>query len=245
MNLILSRPLGFTELNGKPKCVICLEVLSEESMKKNKLQKHLSSNHPGCIDKQIEFFERKLNSLKSQKGIMTTFTGVNKPAVYSSYVASSHIAKQKKPYTIGQNLIMPVAKEIGEIMIGEKERKLLDPIPLSASTVKRRILDIFNDILEQTVSQVNASPFYAIQLDESTNIAGLLQLLVFVQFVNGGEVVEDLLFCNTLKLHCRGEDIFNSLDGFFRNNSLSWENCAGICTDVAAACTGINSGVVK
>ena len=89
--------LGFTELNGRPKCVICLKVVSEESMKKNKLQRHLSSNHPGCIDKPIEFFERNLNSLKSQKDIMTIFTGVNKPAVYSSYVASYHIAKQKKP----------------------------------------------------------------------------------------------------------------------------------------------------
>ena len=58
--------LGFTELKlGKPKCVICLKVLSEESMKKNKLRRHLSSNHPGCIDKPIEFFEQKLNSLKS------------------------------------------------------------------------------------------------------------------------------------------------------------------------------------
>ena len=143
-------------------------------------------------------------------------------------MASYHIAKQKKPHTIGQNLIMPVAKEIVEIMIGEKERKLLDPIPLSASTVKRRISDMFNDVLEQTVSQVNASPFHAIQLDESTDIAGLPQFLVFVRFVNGVEVVEDLLFCDTLKLHCRGEDIFNYLDGSFRDNSLSWENCAGI-----------------
>ena len=176
---------------------------------------------------------------------MTTFTGANKPAVYSSYVASYHNAKQKKLHTIGQNVIMPVAKEIVEIMIGEKERKLLNRIPLSASTVKRRISDMSNDVLKQTVSQVNASPFYAIQLDKSIDIAGLPQLLAFVRFVNGGEVVEDLLFCNALKLHCRGEDIFNTLDEFFCDNSLSWENCAGICTDGAAACTGINSGVVK
>ena len=87
---------------------------------------------------------------------------------------------------------------------------------------------MFNYVLEQTVSQVNASPFYVIQLDESTDIAGLPQLLVFVRFVNGGAVVENLLFCNILKLHCIGEDIFNNLDGSFRDNSLSWENCAGI-----------------
>ena len=52
--------LGFTELNGKPKCVICLKTLSEELMKKNKLQLHLITNHPGCIHKPVEFFERKL-----------------------------------------------------------------------------------------------------------------------------------------------------------------------------------------
>ena len=46
-------------------------------------------------------------------------------------------------------------------------------------------------------------------------------------------------------MHTRGEDIFKSIDGFFNENSISWDKCAGICTDGAAACTGINSGVVE
>ena len=46
-------------------------------------------------------------------------------------------------------------------------------------------------------------------------------------------------------VHARGEDIFKIIDGFFHDNSISWDKCAGICTDGAAACTGINSGVVK
>ena len=59
--------LGFTELNGKPKCVICLKTLSEESMKKNKLQHHLITNHPGCIDKPVEFFSVNCNQLHHRK----------------------------------------------------------------------------------------------------------------------------------------------------------------------------------
>ena len=55
--------LGFTELNGKPKWVICSKILSEESMKKNKLQHHLTANHPGCVNKPVHFFERKLKSI--------------------------------------------------------------------------------------------------------------------------------------------------------------------------------------
>ena len=41
--------LGFTELDGKPKCVVCLKVLSAESMKKNKLQRHLEKNHANYV----------------------------------------------------------------------------------------------------------------------------------------------------------------------------------------------------
>ena len=63
--------LGFTKLKGKSKRVICLNILFEESMKKNKLQWHLTRNYRGCIDKPIEFFEQKLYSLIPQKGIMS------------------------------------------------------------------------------------------------------------------------------------------------------------------------------
>ena len=53
---------------------------------------------------------------------MTTFTGVNKSAVYSSHVASYQIAKQKKPHSIGEKLLMPVMKDVIKIMIEEKEK---------------------------------------------------------------------------------------------------------------------------
>lgn len=95
------------------------------------------------------------------------------------------------------------------------------------------------------VSHVNASPFCAIQLDESTDIAHLPQLSVFIRYICNGEVSEELLFCKTLKLHTRGEDVFQVIDEFIKDNDISWKKCAGICTDGAAACTGINSGVVK
>ena len=55
--------LGFIELNGKPKWIICSKILSEKSMEKNKLQQRLSTNHPGCVNKPAHFFERKLQSI--------------------------------------------------------------------------------------------------------------------------------------------------------------------------------------
>ena len=122
--------LGFTELDGKPKCVVCLKVLSAESMKENKLQRHLKTNHSNCADKDVEFFQHKLKSIQGQKNVMKAFTSENKLAVYSSYVASYQIAKQKKAHTIGEDLIMPDMKEVVKIMIGEKESKKLDAVSI-------------------------------------------------------------------------------------------------------------------
>ena len=54
---------------------------------------------------------------------------------------------------------MPAMKDVVKIMIGEWESKILDSVSLSATTVKRRILDMSHDVLEQIIGHVNTSPF--------------------------------------------------------------------------------------
>ena len=164
--------LGFTEENGKPKCVVCEKILFKELMKRNKLLRHLESNYPGCVDKPLEYFQRKLEALSAQAKVMKVFTTVNKSAVYASYIASYEIAKQKKVHTIGEKLILPVMKKVVKIMIRKKESEKSNALSLSNNTVKRRIEDMSGDVLNQIVNQAKASPFYAIQLDESTDVAG-------------------------------------------------------------------------
>ena len=78
---------------------------------------------------------------------MTKFTTGNKLAVYSLYIASYQNGKQKKAHTIGENLLTPVMKDI-KIMIVEKENKKLNSVSLSNSTVKRRKVDMSDDVLE-------------------------------------------------------------------------------------------------
>ena len=111
---------------------------------------------------------------------MKAFTTVNKSAVYASYLASYEIAKQKKAHTIGEKLILPVMKEVVKVMIGHRESEKLNSISLSDNTVKQRIEDMSSDVLNQIVKQAKASPFYAIQLDESTDVASQPQLSVFI-----------------------------------------------------------------
>ena len=82
------------------------------------------------------------------------------------------------------------------------------------------------------------------ELDESTDIAGLLQLSPFIRYISNGKVLVEFPFCIGSTLY-RGDDIFKIFDGFFNDNSLCWDKCAVICTDGEAACTGINSGAIK
>jgi hypothetical protein len=50
------------------------------------------------------------------------------------------------------------------------------------------------DVLKQLLLCIQPSELYALQLDESTDVAGLAQLLVYVSYVYGGSIKEDILF---------------------------------------------------
>ncbi|KAI6651106.1 Zinc finger BED domain-containing protein 5-like [Oopsacas minuta] len=122
---------------------------------------------------------------------MASFTGVNKAAVHASYVASHHIAKNKRSHSIGENLILPLTKQVVEIMLGQTQSKKLNVLSLSNDTVQKRIIDMSEDVLEQILQQLNDSVYYAIQLYESTEIASMPQLSVFIRYVSDCETIEN------------------------------------------------------
>ena len=102
--------IQFTNLDGKPQCVICAATLFEESMKPNKLKRHLQSHHSEYAAKPCDFFIEKLESLEKKKGCMKSFTTTNQSFVKASFVVTLHIARKMKPHTIGEELLLPVMK---------------------------------------------------------------------------------------------------------------------------------------
>lgn len=58
------------------------------------------------------------------------------------------IANAKKPHTIAdEDLVMPCAKDMVRLMIGEEYVKKLYPVSVSNNTVKRKIEDMSSNIL--------------------------------------------------------------------------------------------------
>ena len=140
-------------------CVICGERLSNEAMKPSKLLRHLETKHPGLKDKPPEYFERKNQEHEGQKKLLAATTSINTNALRASYLVANRIAKAKKPFTIGEELILPSTKDICHELLGEAAVKKIAQVPLSTSTVTRRIEEIAEDIEKQLLERINTSPW--------------------------------------------------------------------------------------
>ena len=71
-------------------------------------------------------------------------------------------------------------------------------LPLSNNTVSRRIDDMAEDVTVQLLEKVRNSEYFALQLDESTDVANEAQLLVYIRFIREGKCIEEILFCKAI-----------------------------------------------
>ena len=241
---------GFTSIidgrEEKGQCVLCNKVLGQHSLRPSKLKLHLEKVHPGYKDKDLNFFERKEECLKRQRlDARGDFQQYSKSLVEASYVVSFMIAKECKPYTIGETLIKPCATEMARIVLGPESEKKLKQIPLSNDTVNRRIAKLSANIKEQVISELKNSPFgmFSIQLDETTDVASCSQLLVFCRYFTESDMKDNMLFCSALESTTKPVDVMQTLAKFFDQEELKWENLCGVCTDGAPAMLGAKSGL--
>ena len=57
-------------------------------------------------------------------------------------------------------------------------------------------------------------------------------------------VLQELLFCRPLPTRTTAAEIFQMLSDFMSEFEISWQKCAGICTDGARSMTGRHGGLV-
>ena len=133
--------LGFTSITDgreeKGQCVLCNKVLGQHSLRPSKLKLHLEKVHPDYKDKDLNVFKRKEENLKCQcLHTRGDFQQYSRSLIEAMYVVSFIIAKECKPYTIGETLIKPCATEMVRIVLGHESEKKLKQIPFSNDTVK-------------------------------------------------------------------------------------------------------------
>ncbi|CAM5136722.1 unnamed protein product [Natator depressus] len=166
---------------------------------------------------------------------LQNFTKLNDKCLEASFEVSYLIAKDKKPHTIGETLLLLAVVKMDEIIHGKQYGDKLKCIPLSANTVGRCIENIAEDLKKQVLEQIMQHGRFAIQLDKNTDVSNMSQLMVNL-------LDSKLLFCEPLKERCTGEDIFSTVNDFFNKNNVLWKNCVSVTSDGAAALTGIKKG---
>ena len=219
--------LGFTvapnsEKVPLPMCLVCAKILSNDAMKPSKLTRHFNSLHSNLVGKTLAYFKRLLSETENQKGEIRKTTTTEKALLKSSYLIALQIGKSKKPYTIGEDLIKPCMLAAAEQVLGPEAASKLQVIPISNDTVKRRIIDMAVDIEEQVIEQVKKSKYFAIQLDESTDLSNCAILACFVWFENKGSIMEEFLCSLKLLGQMTSSEIFKTLNNYVQEHDLDW-----------------------
>ena len=110
-------------------------------------------------------------------------------------------------------------------------------------TISNRIDKMSDDILVKIVSDLISSPAkFSLQLNETTDVASLSQIAVFVRYVKEDVIKEDFFILSVSKTSTKAIDVKKLVDNFLRDNDLSWDMVCAICSDGASAMLGRKSG---
>jgi len=145
---------------------------------------------------------------------------------------------------VGEELIFPATKIVSHALFDEKCTKKIYEIPLSNTTVKRRIDEMSENVKIAIIFVLKQSEYFSLQLDESTDVTGQANLLAFVRFELNGNIEEEMLFCQSLSTKTTDEEIFKSVDSFIKENEVDWSKCVGLTTNRARAMSGIHTGLI-
>ena len=64
--------IGFTKIKDRfvvvrPQCICCLQILSNESLKENKLKRHIHTVHPTMVNKPLSFWKDEQLKIKRMR----------------------------------------------------------------------------------------------------------------------------------------------------------------------------------
>ncbi|XP_061544655.1 zinc finger BED domain-containing protein 5-like [Phycodurus eques] len=232
-----------TELT--PLCLVCGEKLSNSAMVPSKLKRHLQTKHPSLQNKDREYFAQLREQTGKLSALLRKNTVGNERVLKANYQVAELIAKSKQPHTIAETIILPACKIIVNEILGPGALKEITQVPLSASTIARRIDNMSADIERTVLEKLRMSGKFALQLDEATDMSGCSQLFANVRFVDGDGIKENFLFCKDLPGRRTGEEIFRAASEYLEQGRLKWENCISVSTDGADATFGRNQGFVN
>ncbi|XP_039309107.1 protein ZBED8-like [Solenopsis invicta] len=231
---------------SSPLCLLCQKTFSNEAMKPSRLQDHLNKMSSDKKDKDVTYFQDLEKKYTAQPTVSKLFSAASKQdddGLRASYNISLLIAQKGKPHTIGEELILPAIKEVITTVLHKPATDIIRKIPLSNSSVQRRIDEMAENIEESLCDYLKTNQF-SIQLDESTLPTNEALLLAYVRFIQDEKISQELLFARNLETDTKGETIFNTLEKFCDEKKIPLKNIISAATDGAPAMAGRHKGFI-
>lgn len=124
----------FTEVKGKPVCLVCGDSVSV--MKEYNLRRHYetSTKH---TEQRLQKVEELKRNLKSQQAMFTKAKSQSKAAVKASFIVAEEVAKSARPFTEG-DFVKNCMLKVCDVVCPEK-RQLFSNVSLSRNTVADRV----------------------------------------------------------------------------------------------------------
>lgn len=236
---ILNNPEGYI-------CLVPGCSLLFSSTKKWNIQKHYDNLHGKMYDRvngeaRNHLFEALKLVMKDPRDKQEL--DQQKTTKIASYVLAYDVMESKKPFTEG-DFVKKCAVRLAKSVGGNEVAAKISEIPSSRRTLARRSEEIGEYILEKELQSLcSAAVYVSIQLDESTDITGIAELLIFGRLVDSEfRVHEELLDIFELLENTRGIDIFTALDSNIKKFNVR-EKLSLICSDGCSSMTGHVDGV--
>lgn len=167
----------------------------------------------------------------------TSESAVNKKKI-ASYQVAYNIAKESKSFTDGL-FVKKCAVEMLTTLGRAEAATELNEVPLSASTIVRRINSIASVMTTNLKEKILRAKFFSIALDESIDVKSTALLLVFIRGIDDN-------FEAVKQMHGRttGKHIFDALDSEAVELGMEYGKMISVTSDACPSMVGHASGFV-
>ena len=183
--------------------------------------------------------KEKITKRPTLKTFIKAPATANYDGLKASFNIALNIAKNGKPPTIGEDIIIPAIKNVFEMVPKQDSGHMLKCISLSARTVSRRIDEMSNDV-ENTLGSELQHSIFSIKLDDST-------VQIFMAYVRYNSprlkcIIDEFLSAKCLTADSKGVKILRCLEDYLNKWNVPMENITTVVTDGAPEMTGRHRG---
>ena len=142
--------------------------------------------------------------MNAQQTALQKYCKTDNDIIQTSYEISELIAKKLKPHIEGEfvkECIVTAAK-----LIAPEKVAVFEKISLSRRTISSRIQEMGDNIEKTLKDKAQDFEFFALALDETTDITNTAQLAIFIRGITSDfKIQEDLLSLESMRgtTHCK------------------------------------------